>query len=263
MVYIIRTAYRSCTLKIPVTTTSMCNVFVIVTDYENGRTILTKKVKVLPGGVNTEIGVQMTHTGKNIIVEVFENEFDRGGKPVNFTIGKLYLAGLPTRPDILRDCGRYIDEWILFRGQFAFNAKWLATNKSDQVYQSNQGHFKIRYVPMIIDEDGKEDVTPMNRNKFTGIISVSQKKLFDMEMTVPGIITGLDHEYSHIDVNKDPEMEVEADLNGCKISLSTGISPYEAKEFYYTVIYNVESEENFERLHFVDDFIDKFEQLAA
>lgn len=263
MRYEIRTSNRSCTLKVPINASVPCDVYVLVTSLEVPGAILIRRVEAYFPGDKTPMYLKMPLTGKNIVVEIFENLEDPDSTPQSFTVGDIKLMGLDKRMYVVRDSDPFIDEWILFRGQFAFNASWLPLNEADQVYKSENGKYKIRYVDYIVDDNGKEDVTPMQINKYNGVITVSRKKIVEAQLTVPGLVGVLDHEYSHLWRNKDKADEEQSDMNGLTISLGSGYPPYDVVEGYYSILYNVDSEENFNRLQIIDDFVNKFYSLSA
>jgi hypothetical protein len=261
--YDIKTQYRSCTLKIPISATVPTEVYALVRSSEVPGAILIRRVEIYQPGDETPMYLKLPLTGKNITIQIFDNLEDPDGTPSTFTIGDIKVMGLDKRMYVVRDNDPYIDEWILFRGQFAFNANWLPLNEPDQVYKSENGRFKIRYVDVILDDNGKEDVTPMQINKYNGVITVSRNKINEAQLTVPGLVGVLDHEYSHLYRNVDKANEEESDLNGLTISLGSGYPPYDVVEGYYSILYNVDSQENFDRLMVIDDFVSKFYKLSA
>jgi hypothetical protein len=263
VIYVLRTGYKSCTLRVPVLSRQLSTVIVQVKDYDRPETIITRRIGTFSPGEKGDMLLQMPLTGENIIVEVFENEFDIAAAPMDFAIGNLRLDGLHTSLDVARMNDPYINEWLLFRGQFAFNARWLPSNKSDQVYQSSQKNFQIKLEDILYDEKGNEDVTPMYRNPYSAIIFVSKKKIYQLDLTVNEIISISDHEYSHMNRNKVKADEVEADLNGTTISFCSGIPEHDIREAYYKCLYNVDSGENEMRLYFLDDYLGKIRSLTA
>lgn len=263
MRYVIRTGNRSYTLKIPITCNRECFVYVIVRSLEVPGAILIRRVEKYLQGDTTPMYLKMPLTGETIVVEIFDNLADVEPTLGSITVGTLKLMGLETKMSVVYDKDLFIDEWILFRGQFAFNASWLALSEEDQAYKSAFGRYRIRYVDAIMTENGHEDVTPMQINKYTKIISVSRRKLIEADLTVPAIVGLLDHEYSHVYRNEVKADEEESDLNGITITLGTGYPRYDVIEGYYSIIENVDSEENFNRLLALDDFAGKFYELAA
>lgn len=267
MRYDIRTANRSCTLKVPIVASEPTDVYVLIRSLEVPTAILIRRVESYMPGDTTPMYLNMPLTGSNIVVEIFEDLDNPDAIPTRFTVGTLRVMGLKTYMNVVKTSDKnsdpFIEEWIKFRGQFAFNAGWLPLNKDGEVYKSDTGKYKICYVDVILDENGNEDITPMQVSKYTEIISVARKRLIEWNLTVPALSGILDHEYSHAKRNINKGSEKEADLNGLTITLGTGYPRYDVIEGYYSVIYNVDSEENYERLHYIDDFANKFYELAG
>lgn len=198
--------------------------------------------------------VQMPLTGNYTVIEVFE---DTQLSDKSFEVVSVKRVGLAKQIDVVNKFNADIRNWLPFVHQFCFNASVLPAHE-DKNYVSKQGGFKIKY-STIIQDDGKEQLTPARINKFTKEIEVSKKKF--LEFTVPMRICILDHEFSHLFLNKDMYNELEADLNGLILYLGEGFPRYEAHETFLTTFYEAPSDQNFQRYDHIKNFINTFEQL--
>ncbi|HEX4850070.1 MAG TPA: hypothetical protein VFV08_04645, partial [Puia sp.] len=121
--------------------------------------------------------------------------------------------------------------------------------------------FKLQYLPILLDENGKESVTPARVDRYSGQYEASKVKL--LPKTVPVRMCIFCHEYSHLHLNQDPSWELEADLNGLTIYLALGYPVQEAIETYEQTFAEMPTKANtVDRMPhiraFISDFFDQF-----
>lgn len=111
-------------------------------------------------------------------------------------------------------------EFSQFLTEFALQAAYLPTGV---MYNSNAGNYHIDYKDTLPDNP----VTPMRRAENTNYIQ-AQANLIRTKPVPRIIYTGF-HEFSHEDLNSDPDNESQADINGVRMFLKSGWPKYEAK----------------------------------
>jgi hypothetical protein len=252
MKYKVKTNNEEVSLGIRVITAYPTKVFIKVYDAERPNIVLTDRYKTVKG-VET-FYVRMPLTGAISIVDVCdEYEKNMGQASGNIKVEAIEKYPLEKQRGNLRNYGASTFSFIDFAQRFAFNAPYLATNKT---YRSNDGYFMIEYLPTITDGQ-RELTTPARISKRTGIIQVS-KKLFD-NYTVPMRVAILLHEYSHFNLNTNINDEIEADLNGLMIYLSLGYPRIEGYQAFLEVFKDSPTNQNKNRYDVINNFIRDFE----
>lgn len=268
----IYTGSEAMTLKIPVTTKGEQNIRVIVKDSEQENTILTDVIKTVNGQYNFFVMMPLCRKYVDLIIvnddDGSDNGFTYNGKKGkgkdqgkgndNDTLQKMHL--IRRMNDI--DFSSYkLKEYIRFIQQFCYNCGVLAVNdpkKASNFYHSDGKNFWIKYLPVIINaETGQEEDTPARIAQDGSFIEVSQK--YFINYTVPMRMAVLLHEYSHPFINKNPNDETEADLNGLFIYLALGYPRMEGGQAWCDVAYNSPTEENVQRVEMVTKFIEHFD----
>lgn len=252
MKYRVVTNNEEVSLGIRVRTAYPIKVFIKVYDESRPKIVLTDRFKTVQG--DETFYVRMPLTGKISIVEVVDEYEKNMGKPSgNIKVDSIQKFPLEKQKGNLRNYSSSTFSFIDFAQRFAFNSPYLETNKT---YRSNDGYFLIEYFPTI--KDGmKELSTPARISKRTGIIQVS-KKLFDT-YTVPMRVAILLHEYSHFNLNRNINDEVEADLNGLMIYLSLGYPRIEGYQAFLEVFKDSPTNQNKNRYDVINNFIRDFE----
>lgn len=252
MKYKVKTSNEELSLGIRVITAYPTKVFIKVYDADRPKIVLTDRYKTVTG--SETFYVRMPLTGANTIVEVCD-EYEKNMKQPsgNIKVEAIEKYPLDKQRGNLRNYGASTFSFIDFAQRFAFNAPYLATNKT---YRSNDGYFMIDYLPTITDGQ-RELTTPARISKRTGIIQVS-KKLFD-NYTVPMRVAILLHEYSHFNLNTNINDEIEADLNGLMIYLSLGYPRIEGYQAFLEVFKDSPTNQNKNRYDVINNFIRDFE----
>ena len=238
--------------KITVQTGSEQPIRILVYDAGQENTILVDKSQIISGKYTYYARLPLT--GWNTIVSVFnENTPDDDSSFKVLSVTQMELERKLAVDDIANTDMR---TFIKFSQRFAFNAGILA---ADQIYQSSNGKFFIRYVPKIIDYDsGKEIATPYRISMNDGLIEANQSMIINY--SVPMRIILQQHEFSHFFVNKDGYWELEADLNALVPYLSIGYPRYDALCAFGATFDNNDTPENQHRWDVIKKFITDFEK---
>lgn len=122
-----------------------------------------------------------------------------------------------------------IREFLDFAEEFSVKAGYLQDNLGQA---SDNGNYKILYLPVLRNEDGSISKTPCRINSQNGVMEVSSQ--YFREFTVFMRFALLLHEFCHFFVNKTPENEFEADKNSLFIYLGLGAPRFEAFQAWAT-----------------------------
>jgi len=130
------------------------------------------------------------------------------------------------------------------------------------MYSTKNGHFNIKYFPVIRDyATGNPMTTPARIGHDSGVIEISAYKY--VPYTIPMRIMILLHEFSHKYKNPKIGLEIEneigADINALYIYLGMGFSKIDAICVYANVFLKAQTPENRERLRKILDYIQRFE----
>lgn len=146
--------------------------------------------------------------------------------------------------------------------QFSQVAGFKIPDQRGTVYQTSDGHFKIKYLPVIIDlATGTPMSTPARIGHNTGLIEVAAAKF--VNYTIPMRLAILLHEFSH--KYKNPKIgleignEIGADINALYIYLGLGFSKIDAICVFGQVFLKAQTPQNQERMRKIMDYINKFE----
>lgn len=257
MDFAVETNNKELSIAIAVQTSSPEKIRITVKDYDRRKTYFTDRFKVVNGVV--EFLVMMPISPKKVLVSVYnENTGNLTGPGKEYadpTFKVVYCKKKPLNKRLSAFDSRNptIRSFVSFAERFAFNAGYLATEKT---YVSDDGVFRIEFLDKIID-NGKEASTPARIHNITGTIQI-QKSVTDT-YTVPMIMAILLHEFSHNYINVNQNDESEADLNGLLIYLSLGYPRIEAHEAWINVFMGAQSKENIERYELIEKFIKDFE----
>lgn len=257
MRYTIGTRNSPCTLEIKLRARKPMILRIQAYDVGYENTFLTNRLATMAREVEEIYWIQMPLSPNVCGIAVFE---DGGRGPDipddNFEVIYIKKKGLPRQLDVSGISDSRVRSFVRFGQRFCYNAGWLSTNSDGECYTSDDGLYKIKYVPIISDL-GKEVITPARINKFTAITEVSQRKFIDL--TVPERFCIDCHEKAHLFLNKDETNELEADLNGLTIYLALGFPRIEALEVFIKTFYAVPTPQNLERFKHIEEFITNFD----
>src|SRR4051812_22188577 len=259
MDYTIGTDYQACTVRLTIRSLKPCTIHILAYDRDRQNTVFTNRFENVMQDGDNDTWIPMPLTPKNVIVSIFTEAGNKSvGEEANFKI-----VGIRKYPNVFSDYSAIglfdagLASFVDLAQRFCFNAGILPVSQPGECYCSQDKLFKIRYLPTLTDpKTGQEVNTPMRISAYTRVIEASRAKL--LSMSVPGRFCIGTHEYSHEFENKNPDDELEADINGLTIYLGMGYSKYEAIETYATTFYNSPNEENLSRFKHIEKFVKNF-----
>jgi hypothetical protein len=228
-------------------------------DRDRPNTVFTNRFEHVMQDEEHVTWILMPLTPKNVIVSIYTDAGNKSvAEEVNFKVIDIYKY--PSVPTHYTAAGLYepgLASFVDLAQRFCFNAGTLPINKDGECYCSLDKRFKINYLPTLRNpKTGQEVSTPMRISSSTRVIEASQAKL--VSMSVPGRFCIATHEYSHEYENKNPDDELEADINGLTIYLGMGYPKYEAIDTYASTFYNSPTDENLSRFKHIEDFVKNF-----
>lgn len=200
---------------------------------------------------------------ESVIIEIYNDraghqQYDKSFKvnPKNITSKAI---SLPFMIKTIMDprVGRFAN----FSDEFCENAALYALKNGIFTIISDQGEFRIDYVDVIRDENGRELRTPARVNDATKIIQIARK--YYLQYTVPGRKAINWHEFSHVFKNKRSDDEFEADKNAITIYLGQGNPIIEAYNVFLNVFNNTPSDMNTRRYDELNKFIRNFSAIMT
>jgi len=250
MNYTLNSRYEQMTVAISVQCNRPIKLRLKVVDAEKPLTMFTNRYKTV--NHSYKFYVRLPLTPKTLDIQLTDDD----GSDIKNSVRVLNIEkyGLEKRMDEVDFNSYSVGAFVDFAQRFSFNASYLEPNN----YVSELQHYKIEYLPTIIDSrNGRELQTPARISKSTGRIQVS-KKLFK-EYTVPMRMAILLHEFSHFYLNENIDDEVEADLNGLLIYLGLGYPRIDGYEAFLEVFENTPTPQNKNRYDIIHKFIQEFD----
>lgn len=110
-----------------------------------------------------------------------------------------------------------------------------------------------------ITQNGTVIPTPARISNINGRMEVSKRKF--LEYSVPMRMAILLHEFSHYNLNRVQQDEIEADLNALRIYLGLGYPIIEAHNSFLNVFKKTPSNQNKERYQYIKYYIDNFDKI--
>lgn len=262
MDYRIGTRCDPCTLRIRISSLKPCTLRLQVIDLSQANTFLANREVILLAGSTHDCYVPMPISPWESFVRIFDTYQGPSSPATGYQVLEIRKMGLQTHLDAIGWNNAEIQQAIKFGRHLCYNMGWLPETAADRAYCSPDGSLKLKYLPVLIDpEKGIESITPMRISQDTAIMEASQKRC--VPFTVAGRAVMYFHEFSHKYENKDPEWELEADLNGLTIYLGLGYSRYEALQVYRQVFNTVPSPETSDRMVHIERFINNFEYYIS
>ena len=250
MNYTLNSRYEQMTVAISVQCNRPIKLRLKVVDAEKPLTMFTNRYKTV--NHSYKFYVRLPLTPKTLDIQLTDDD----GSDIKNSVRVLNIEkyGLEKRMDEVDFNSYSVGAFVDFAQRFSFNASYLEPNN----YVSELQHYKIEYLPTIIDgRNGRELQTPARISKSTGRIQVS-KKLFK-EYTVPMRMAILLHEFAHFYLNENIDDEVEADLNGLLIYLGLGYPRIDGYEAFLEVFENTPTPQNKNRYDIIHKFIQEFD----
>lgn len=196
-----------------------------------------------------------------VFLEIYNEK--NGNKPAapnghsldpTFRLGKISINPIQQNFAVSKILNPNVASFAKFLDDFAENAAILSAQNS--IYKSADNKFRIDYVDIIRDDNGKELQTPFRVNSKTKVIQASKKHV--MTYTVPGRKMWLWHEFAHVYINDNPADELEADKHAIMIYLGTGNPIVEAYNVIYKCFKNTPSDLNKQRYLQLNNYIKNF-----
>lgn len=259
MDYRLGTLYEPCTILVNFRSLKPCTIRLQVFDAERANTVFTNRI--IPCMVNETVPIQVPipRSGRNVIIRIYDEMEGNRPNSASFEIVSIKKAGLRRFLQALDLTNIKLATFIDFAERFCFNAGTLPTNTEDKVYCSLDPDktFKLQYLPVLLNKNGVEDVTPARVEMEGNRYEASRKRM--ISYTVPERMCIMCHEYAHNNENADPNNELEADINGLTIYLALGYSRIEAIETYTNTFSLAPSNDNvYNRFTQVQQYIDDF-----
>ncbi len=251
------------------------NLRIRVADAYRPNTIFTDRVGVLNG--ERTFYVRMPHSGKRIVADIFEPGFDPTAPDKTFELVSKEILDIERFPNAYNSTDPLVKSAMRFIEQFSFKAGGLGAGKSGSVYLSDDGHFRIDYMDVIIDRAmkiapdpnrpdffipnpnyGRELTTPARISQDRGVIEVSKK--YFLAYPFPQRVAILAHEVRHYYFNKTQADEKEADEGAVNMTLGYGYSDIDVFDAFNAVFKNAPSDENKERS---DELLQQITEFGA
>lgn len=202
--------------------------------------------------------VRLPLTPNTAIVDVYNVQY--GNKPYgvdkSFNLLSYELKPLTVDLSCFDSANQMVKSFLGFFIPFCERAGYLATSDTD-VYTSEDGLFKLRYLDVIRDDDGSPLMSSARVDAETGIMDFS--KYYFKDYTIAERILIGTHEFSHYFVNKNARDEFEADRNGLMMYLGMGFSRREALLGWLKVFGRAKSGQNARRYKEIEDFVMSFD----
>lgn len=252
---LVGTFYRPCTIIVKILAIRRCTLCLDVYDNTVTSAILNRRVMAFEKGEEQTFYCQLPLCGKWTAVALY----DVNGQQSMCEIISIKKTGIPKQMMVHENIKRNENFFIKFAQRFAFNAGDLLPG----TYKSQFGGYQIDYHNVLLETSGQAkgmtSPTPARILIDSKVIEVSKLKM--VEMTVPMRLVILFHEFSHFFRNEDSDNELEADINGLEMYLSSGYPRMEAKQAYNHIFASVPSGVTFEREWHINNYIDNFEIL--
>lgn len=267
MIFQIERKYEDQQIRIPVATQSPQRMFIRVFHPRKPHTVYFETAPVIKG--RDQIIVKIPKMPRAVNVELYNENSGHRQVDSSFKIGNVSVAPINTNAFAIRHIvDNNVRSFASFIDDFAENAGILSAQNS--LYASPDGKFRIDYVDVIRDDNGRELRTPMRVNTVTGLIQVAKR--YFVQYTVPGRKMWLWHEYSHLWRKNKRELpreeeEMAADRNAIMVYLGMGNPTVEAYNHIYKVFHNTPSDLNRKRYNelnlLIRNFNSNMKQLNA
>jgi len=244
-------------LKISIRTTSgkQEKIRIVVCDAEQNNTVFTNRYKVFDG--DQDFFVRLPLAPKAALVQIYNEAIGNRPEKEETTfclIGDgIVRMPLEKKMDVVDMANPDIRSFVKFVTGFCYYMGIMKTGE----YSSRDERIKIKFVPMIMRGE-TESTTPARISEQSKIIEVSQAIM--LPFTVPMRFAILCHEFAHCYLNKIPESETEADLQGLLLYLGLGFPRIEAHLAFTQTFQGAATPLNEKRYRILKRFIEDFEE---
>jgi hypothetical protein len=247
---------KSTTLVLTIKTDSSQEIMVSVSDPIKPNTDYFKSSGYIQG--ERKFFVRLPLTPNKALVKIYN--VVNGNLPygVDTTFKLLSIKQEPLQQDlnVFDSKNDVVTDFLKFFIDFSEKAGYLPTGQ--ELYQSVDGLFSVRYLDIIRDGNGAPINSSARINSYTGVMDFA--KYFFKLYTIPERILIGAHEFSHFYVNKDARNEFEADRNGLMIYLGLGFPRKEALQGWLKVFGRAKTEQNVRRYKMIEDFVMSFDK---
>lgn len=249
---------QPCTLKVTIHTDKMEKLWLKFSDAQQNHTFYTKRYAFVDGTQDYYIRMPLAPQVGLLLVYNNTNPLGKGEDGSTFKITNTQI--LPLKKENIRFTPEQ-RSFIQFAQEFSERAGILSASRKGDVYRSDDLKYRIDYFDEIRGEKGNVLATPARISQTDGRIEVSQRQF--REMSVPMRMAILLHEFSHFYVNKNPESEIQADINGLRIYLALGYPKIDAYNVFLNVFKTTENPETLKRFHYLDNFIINYQNAKG
>lgn len=165
----------------------------------------------------------------------------------------------------IRDYSIWIDypteQFLSMALQFCQICGYERSSPNGRMFKNETGNYRIKFMDIIKDANGKVYSTPARIGHQTGIIEISKAKYDNYTVAMRMMI--ILHEYSHVYKNPKTGLEISneigADINALYIYLGLGFSKIDAICVFANVFLKAQTQGNINRMRKIMDYIGKFE----
>jgi len=242
--------HKPCTIQVDIETFEPQKLWIKVSDAQQEHTYYTKRYAKINGKQTFFIRLPQSPKIADLII-YNDISKDLNLQDDTFKINNIQIVTLKKTP---LNLSKQTISFIRFAQEFSEMAGVLEASKKGEVYISDNGKFRIDYFDEIRNElTGNVISTPARISQISGRIEVSKKAF--ISYSVPMRMAILLHEFSHFYINKNPQSEVQADLNGMKLYLAIGYPRIDAYNVFLNVFKGTENPESVTRFKKLDSFI--------
>lgn len=246
---------KPCTLKVVIETNQPEKLWIKFSDADQNHTFYTKRYTNIEG--RQDFYIRMPQAPDVGFLLVYNNDNPQGKGEDGSTFKVVETQVLPLQRERIRFNDK-TESFIKFAQEFCERAGVLSCSKKGDIYKSDDLQFRIDYFDVIRDEKGRPLPTPARISKYNGLIEVS--KFHFKDMSIPMRMAILCHEFCHFYVNKNPESEIQADINGLRIYLALGYPRIDAYNVFLNVFQTASGNpETFARFQTLDKFIKNYD----
>ena len=246
--------HKPCTIQLDINTTEPQKLWIKVADNQQENTFYTKRFAKVDKLQTFFIRLPQSPKIAELIIYNDKNK-DFNSKDNSFHIKDIKI--LPLKVNKLK-ISKLTNSFIKFAQEFCEMCGVLEASPKGEIYQSNNGKFRIDYFDEIRNEStGKSIRTPARISQISGRIEVSKDAFINF--SVPMRIAIIFHEYSHFYINKNPHSETQADINGIRIYLALGYPRIDAYNVFLNVFKETDNPESVTRFKNLDAYIKNHE----
>lgn len=249
MLFQVDRQFENQTIRIPVETRKPERLVIKVRHYKQPYTYYFDTAPIIKG--KDVFIIKIPKMPPSVIIELYNEKQGNTQYDSTFRVGNITSSQIAMTMKQSQIIDPVVASFAKFSDDFAEKAGILSAQNS--IYVSPDGKYRIHYLDVIRNDQGKELKTPARINSKTGIIEISKK--YYIQHTVPGRKWTNWHEFSHLWRNREQANELEADKNAIMIYLAMGNPTIEAYNGVYRIFMNSPSNLNRQRYDELNKFI--------